>query len=882
MAAPAGICELLSAFVGSDNAARQAAEQKLAEATKGAPNQLVRELLAVLAADEAATELRQEAVVVLRQCVIGSKACWKELEPDTRQAFKDQVLLSLTKDPSLPVRRNAGSVVSSIAHSVAEDFQELIKEWPQLLPFLSTTVSNGQPPQVTACIKVLCDMVELVGEELLSQGPNTVTMLQTCLSSAPGEVRAAAAQLVFQMVEDLEPEAAAPLGALMPQIILAIKAFAVASEHEDILKETLESLISAADEEPEFFKENGLQDLWPLLLEMCKADHWADPNVRHSAMEAVMSFFEGFCEDFCKTEGLGFTEQLLLLNIQWMLEVDADVGNWTSKADEDEDDDDDIVDIGEENLDRMAQHCAEKDRLEDAFMPTLFKVMRALLASSNDWKHARACAIAVAQVVEYIEEEAWVDQCLDFLTPHVGAVHPRVRHAAFQAIGQCAYDHDPYVAENHASTLLPLIMNGLDDPNIRVACNAASALSSMEDMDPDDLEPHMEGLMTKLVTKLQSDTRSMQEACLAAIAVVGEAAAELFQPYYGHVMPLLKSLIANSNAETQRTLRGKAFECASLLGEGVGKDTFLADGHEIMQIMVRYFQAGFAPDDQTREYIHEAAGRVASVLGKDFKPYMPALLPSLFSVLDKTPTEVDLEDDEEVTHTLVDGKLLGLKTATLDEMSETLTLIGSLVEALEDDYVEFLPQTCQKLLPLLDFAISEDVQDKACETYEHVVQCARAAVDKGRVEPALVGRVTGELLKKTVSMMTKFPAEDQSPGALQQLQAQATATSAVIRKAGPKVMAKQDVADLVKVLVDLLMRVKVDQESLQPELAPKKKTQTKNKGSDSDDDDSESDDGSASPQTARFALMEVAATLMEVSREEFAEAEATPKNGAVT
>ena len=28
---------------------------------------------------------------------------------------------------------------------------------------------------------------------------------------------------------------------------------------------------------------------------------------------------------------------------------------------QDEDDDDDIVDIGEENLDRMAQHCAEKD-----------------------------------------------------------------------------------------------------------------------------------------------------------------------------------------------------------------------------------------------------------------------------------------------------------------------------------------------------------------------------------------------------------------------------------------------------------------------------------------------------------------------------------------
>ena len=127
------------------------------------------------------------------------------------------------------------------------------------------------------------------------------------------------------------------------------------------------------------------------------------------------------------------------------------------------------------------------------------------------------------------------------------------------------------------------------------------------------------------------------------------------------------------------------------------QETFASDAHEIMQIMVRYFQVGFEADDQTREYVHEvpcpspkplqaespcpnyrstfwymlcykatklspssnqagscssrqkcgaavsqpvsaeacrssarktltfreAAGRVAGVLGKDFKPYMP-------------------------------------------------------------------------------------------------------------------------------------------------------------------------------------------------------------------------------------------------------------------
>ena len=44
-----------------------------------------------------------------------------------------------------------------------------------------------------------------------------------------------------------------------------------------------------------------------------------------------------------------------------------------------------------------------------------------------------------------------------------------------------------------------------------------------------------------------------------------------------------------------------------------GQEVFAADGHEIMQIMVRYIQAGFDADDQTREYVHEAS-EVASVL----------------------------------------------------------------------------------------------------------------------------------------------------------------------------------------------------------------------------------------------------------------------------
>eukprot|EP00913_Durusdinium_trenchii_P034524 g32298.t1 len=114
---PAGICELMRALQNVDNVVRKDAEQKLMEAVKGA-------------------ETGGEGQL-------------------------------------LPVRNNAGHVVCAVANTVAKEYSELLKEWPRLLHFLSETISAGEAQQVTACIKVLCNLVDLVGEELLKQGPQT-------------------------------------------------------------------------------------------------------------------------------------------------------------------------------------------------------------------------------------------------------------------------------------------------------------------------------------------------------------------------------------------------------------------------------------------------------------------------------------------------------------------------------------------------------------------------------------------------------------------------------------------------------------------------------------------------------------------------------------
>ncbi|CAE8635748.1 unnamed protein product [Polarella glacialis] len=723
---------------------------------------------------------------------------------------------------------------------------------------------------------------------MLSQGPQAVTMLQASLSHATPEVRAAAARLAFQLIEDLETDAVAPIGPVMPAVMLALQGFATSSDQEELLKECLESLISAADEEPEFFKAHGLQQLWPFLMEMCKAQHWADSDVRHSAMEAAMSFAEGLVEDFCKPEGLPFMEQLIALNIEWMLEVDEDVDAWTAleDAEEDDDNDGDAVQIGEENLDRLAEHCAEKETLEEVFMTVLFKVIRAALAApACNWKTVRSVVMAVSQVVEYIDEDAeqgaaWVDQCVDFLIPHMSNPHPRVRYSAYQAVGQVAYDHEPYVQETHHEDLLKAIVVGLDDTNIRVASNAASAFCSVgEELDHESLEPFMDDIMNKLFSRLQkAESRTMQEQCLAGIAVIGEAAEELFEPYYKFVMPVLKDIIANAKATEQRKLRGKAFECVSLIGVAVGKETFAADGHDVMRIMMGFVQAGFEADDPTREYVHEAAGRIATVLEKDFKPYLHALLPGIFTVLAQKGTEYDPnnlpdddDEDNEMNLQTIGGKTVGLRTAALDEMSECLSLITALIEAVAEEFCEFLPATCTHLMPLLDFPFSEDVREKAYKTWEYVVDSARNASEKGKCDKSVVGTLVGEFLKATVTLMAKSPSGDElDSAAISVLQAQANSVSGVIRKAGSGMLVKGDVTDLVKVLVELLRRVSVDSTD-SAETAPKTKKNAR-ASADSDDEDADSDDeGGPTHQSVRYSLVDVAGALMRSSTAEFAE-----------
>merc|ERR1712190_226210 len=93
---------------------------------------------------------------------------------------------------------------------------------------------------------------------------------------------------------------------------------------------------------------------------------------------------------------------------------------------------------------------------------------------------------------------------------------------------------------------------------------------------------------------------------------------------------MLKQFVMHSTGEKENRLRGKAFECMSLLGIAVGKERFLPDAREAIAEMMK---TPLEADDVQREYIKEASERICQCLKKDFAPFLPNLLPGILKSL---------------------------------------------------------------------------------------------------------------------------------------------------------------------------------------------------------------------------------------------------------
>ncbi|KAJ6514536.1 armadillo-type protein [Mycena vulgaris] len=378
----------------------------------------------------------------------------------------------------------------------------------------------------------------------------------------------------------------------------------------------------------------------------------------------------------------------------------------------------------EQSLDRLA--CAVGGR---AALPPAFQYIPSMMAS-YDWRVRHAGLMAVAAIAEGTAKvmENELGKVVELVTPMFRDLHPRVRYAACQCVGQLCTDLEEVIQARYHQQLFAVLIPTLEDREPRVHSHAAAALINFcEGVERNVLLPYLEPIVERLLKLLDPAgdpahvRRYVQEQAITTLAMVADASETTFGKYYPSIMPLLLNVLRNADGPDYRKLRANAMECAGLIAIAVGPEMFLPDAHTLVDLLMRIQKNPVDPNDtQLGHYLIATWAKVCQAMGPEFEPYLPVVMPTLLatasakadiSVYDEEEDKVEERDGWETVN--MDGQTLGIRTSAIEEKCQAFETLVIYCSTLGPRFAPYLSQTFEVTLPSLRFYFHDGVRE-AC------------------------------------------------------------------------------------------------------------------------------------------------------------------------
>ena len=385
-------------------------------------------------------------------------------------------------------------------------------------------------------------------------------------------------------------------------------------------------------------------------------------------------------------------------------------------------------------MDRLAQKLGGQ-----TVLPPTFSWLPRMMTSSA-WRDRHAALMAISAISEGCRElmTGELDKVLELVVPALRDPHPRVRWAGCNALGQMSTDFARIMQEKYHQIVLENIIPVLESTEPRVQSHAAAALVNFcEEAEKEILEPYLDNLLSRLLVLLQSPKRFVQEQALSTIATIADSAEAAFGRFYDTLMPLLFNVLQGEHSKDYRLLRAKAMECATLIAFAVGKQRLGQDATTLVGILGNIQQNVTDADDPQGPYLLHCWGRMCRVLGQDFVPYLPGVMPPLIEMGSSNADIQLLEDEDQVAQIEQDegwevipvkGKVIGIKTASLEDKQMAIELIqvyAAVLEAAFEPYVLRIMESCA--LPSLIFFFHDPVRVAAAKCIPRLLHSYKKA-----------------------------------------------------------------------------------------------------------------------------------------------------------
>lgn len=751
------LTELLSNLASSDNSSRSIAEKILEE--QWSDTQKVEILLTFLSEQAclgSTDMLRSFSAVLFRRIAIKQPNTAKftdrnieVIREEARYQIRSTLLNGFLKEESNPVRHKLSDCIAE----VAKVYTKPDNQWQELLPALFEAAKNSNPSICESAFRIFASAPEIIGQQYLN---DILPVFNHAFTNDNDDVRIASCTAFVEFFKNLPKNVWGNLSPLLPNLLNSLPMF-LQNGQDVSLALVLGNLIDLVTVAPKMFK-----DMFPQIIEfgsMVAKDKELDGGTRSSALELLTCFAES-SPNMCKRSE-SYSNSMVLVTLSMLTEVcidDDEASEWNNNTNDDEEDEEIEYDAARQSLDRVCLSLGG-----NSLAGPLFQYLPQMIQSPN-WRERQAALMALSSAAEgcvdvLINE---IPKLLQLILPLINDDHPRVQYACCNALGQMSTDFADVIQRNNGDQVLPALISRLTNNSVpRVQAHAAAALVNFsENSTKEVIEPYLDDLLTNLLGLLHSPKRYVQEQVLTTIAAIADAAEKKFVKYYETLMPLLINVLSTDIDEHNKALLARTIECSSLIALAVGKEMFQNNGQQQIIQLFGNLQANLKDDDdEIRQQLDQAWARVCKLMGRDFLPYLPEILPSLMTTA-KASQDINVLDEEEAEEyeasdewevIEISGRHVAVHTAALDEKGYAMEILNSYAMELKGDFLPWTQQLASIALPALDFYLHDGVRASAAVALSSTLRCVVLATGANSNEALQLWSQICEKLCKTLT-----------------------------------------------------------------------------------------------------------------------------------
>jgi hypothetical protein len=618
-------------------------------------------------------------------------------------------------------------------HKLSDAISEVAKEdvsphgtWNELIPALFSAATSSDASLRESAFRVFTSAPELLDKSFIN---DMLPVFSGGFDDQSDDVRIAACTAFVAFFRELPKKSWQSLQSLLPNLLNSLPRFLQTGQNA-ALASVLEALIDLVELAPKMFK-----DMFPSIIEFCGAvckNKELDSTTRMASLELLTTFAE-VSPAMCKRSPT-YTESMVVITLSMLTEVcidDDDAADWNNNDDTEDDDDEPEYDAARQSLDRVALRLNGQ-----SLAGPLFQYLPSMVQSTV-WRERQAALMALSSAAEGCVD-VLIDQIpkiLDMILPSLQDDHPRVQYACCNALGQISTDFADVIQRTAGDRVLPALISMLTTKSVpRVQAHGAAALVNFsEAASKEVLEPYLDDLLNNLLGLLHSPKRYVQEQVLTTIAIIADAAEKKFIKYYDTLMPMLTEVLTTDMGTENRLLKAKCIECSTLIALAVGKEKFSPHCEDLITLFARLQETATEDDDPVKQYLEQGWGRICKIIGKDFLPFLPMVLPPLLqqakatqdiSLLEEEQAE-EFNSNDEWDVINLSGKLIAVHTAALDDKVQAMDLLRTYAIQLKGDFFPYVKEIIETIgIPALDFYLHDGVRGSAALTLASLLRCS--------------------------------------------------------------------------------------------------------------------------------------------------------------